>query len=131
MDHVSTVETFFKRWATSYEEFCASITDSFTPTTTWLAAPPVPVTTGPAEAIALLEQFKAGFNMATVQVDMVRIGQTGDVVWTERVDHITDPEGNVIVSIPVAGLLTLNDDGTIADYRDYWDMAEMNSKAVG
>lgn len=129
MDHVSTVETFFKRWAVSFEEFCQTFTDTFTDDAEWLAAPTVPVTTGPDEAIALLKQFQAGFNMATVRVDMLRIGQTDDVVWTERLDHIIDPDGNVIVSIPVAGLLTLDDAGRITSYRDYWDMQEMNAKA--
>lgn len=62
---------------------------------------------------------------------MVRIGQTGDVVWTERIDDIVDPDGNVIVTIPVAGVLTLNDAGKITSYRDYWDMQELQSKAVG
>jgi limonene-1,2-epoxide hydrolase len=131
VDHVSTVETFFKRWSVSFEEFCQTFTDTFTEDAVWLAAPLVPETTGPDEAIALLRHFQVGFNMATVRVEMLRIGQTDDVVWTERLDHITDPDGNVIVSIPVAGVLTLNDAGKITSYRDYWDMQELNGKALG
>ncbi len=130
MDHITTVENFFKRWNTSYDEFCASFTDTFTADAAWLAAPGIPETHGPAEAIALLDQFQAGYNMATVQVHMKRIGQTGEVVWTERVDDIKDFDGNVIVSIPIAGVLTLNDAGKITSYRDYWDMQEMRTKAL-
>ena len=130
IDHIATVENFFERWATGNQEFCDSFTDTLAADAPWLAAPGIPVTHGPAEAIALLDQFRAGYNLASVRVDMVRIGQTGDVVWTERIDDIMDPDGNVIVTIPVAGVLTLNDAGQITSYRDYWDMQELQSKAV-
>lgn len=96
----------------------------------WLAAPGIPETHGPAEAAALLDQFRAEYNLASVRVEMVRIGQTGEVVWTERVDDIVDPFGNVVVTIPVAGVLTLNEAGKITSYRDYCDMQELLSKFV-
>ncbi|ONH32050.1 MULTISPECIES: limonene-1,2-epoxide hydrolase family protein [Protofrankia] len=130
MSHITIVENFFKRWSVSYDELTASFTDTFTAETPWLAAPVVPETHGPAEAIALLEQFRAGYNLATIQVHIKRIGQTGDVVWTERVDDVKDADGNLVVSIPVAGVLTLNDDGKITSYRDYCDLQELQAKAA-
>lgn len=129
-EHLTTVETFFKRWGTSYEEFCQSFLDTFAEDGTWIAGPGIPATTGGAEAVALLEQFKAGYNMGACSVEMLKISQDGDTVWTERLDTILDADGAVIVAIPVAGVLTLNDAGKIASYVDYWDMQELQSKAV-
>lgn len=130
MNHIATVQNFFGRWNTSYDEMCASFRETFAADAPWLAAPGIPETRGASEAIAVLDQFRAGFNLATVKVVFTRIAQAEDVVWTERVDDIIDAAGNVIVSIPVAGVLELDSDGKIASYRDYWDMQELNSKAV-
>lgn len=129
MHHITKVEYFFARWSISYGELCAAFTDTLTADAPWLAAPGIPETHGAAEAIALLDQFRVGYNLETVQVRMVRIEQTGEVVWTERTDDLIDRDGTVIVSIPVAGVLTLNDSGKITSYRDYWDMQELQSKA--
>lgn len=130
MSSIEIVEGFFRRWAVSYDEFCASFTDTFAEDGIWQAAPGVPDAVGAEQAIALLEAFKDGHGMATVQVDMTRIGQAGDAVWTERVDHMLDAQGVELLAIPVAGVLTLDADGKITTYRDYWNMMEFNALAA-
>lgn len=130
IDHLATVRGFFARWGTSYEEFCQSFRDGFAEDGTWVAAPGLPPTVGAEQAVGLLEQFKAGFNMGACQVEMVRMAQDGDTVWCERRDSIEDANGNEIVLVEVAGILTLDDEGKIRTYVDYWDMAGLNAKAV-
>jgi limonene-1,2-epoxide hydrolase len=42
------------------------------------------------------------------------------VVVTERVDHLLNPAGEVLASIPLAGTLVVRD-AKIAVWRDYFD----------
>jgi len=128
IEHITTVENFFKRWSVSYEELRASYSDTYADDAVWLAAPGIPETHGVSEALALLEQFRIGYNVVTVRVQLKRIAQVGDEVWTERVDDLIDPEGNLVASAPLAGILTLNEAGKITSHRDYWDTQELQKK---
>src|SRR6266481_5434370 len=91
----AVVEQFFKRWGVSFEELCASFRDTFAEGARWTAGPaPIPVTTGADAAVGLLEAFRQSHGLATIEVEFRHIGQTGNVVWTERIDHLHDAAGN-------------------------------------
>ena len=65
---------------------------------------------------SILDQF------GPVRFDILRSAVDGDVVFNERVDHLTI-KGNAF-SLPVAGVFEVRD-GKIAAWRDYFDMGKM------
>jgi limonene-1,2-epoxide hydrolase len=130
-DSTSDVERLFERWAVSFDELRASIRDAFADGAEWYAGPPpVPVTHGAEEALALLNGFNAQYDLTTIEVDVLRIGRVDDVVYTERVDHLVDAAGKRFLSIPLAGVMKLDGDGRIAYWRDYWDTQEFLALAA-
>jgi limonene-1,2-epoxide hydrolase len=119
------IEQFFQRWGTSFHELCAAFRESFAEDGEWIAGPPpIPVTHGGNEAAALLEGFKQSYDLTTIDVEILHLGQSGNVVYSERIDHLIDSKGSRFISLPVAGVMALDDDGRITHWRDYWDMLE-------
>ncbi len=62
--------------------------------------------------------------MQTISVDVESIAVVGNIVRNERVDHIKDAGGQIIVSIKIAGTLTLDDDGKVSRWMEYFDPTE-------
>jgi limonene-1,2-epoxide hydrolase len=121
---------FFERWGESYDEMCASLRDGFAPDGIWLAGPvsgptAVPESTGAAGAIAQFDAFRAAYDMTTIDVDIVRLGVDAGAVFVERIDHLIDSSGRRIVSVPVVGVITLDEEQRIKYWREYWDMHEL------
>jgi limonene-1,2-epoxide hydrolase len=91
----------------------------------WIAGPPpIPMTTGGDEAVGLLQGFRDSYGLATIDVDVLHLGESGGVVYSERIDHLVDSTGTRFISLPVAGVMRLDEAGQIAHWRDYWDMRE-------
>lgn len=119
------MEQFFRRWGKSFDELCAAITDTFAQDCEWIAGPPpIAATYGPEQAIALLGAFRQSHDLTTIDVEILNLGRAGNVVYSERIDHIVDSGGERVISLPVAGVMTLQDGGRITYWRDYWDMQE-------
>ena len=64
-----------------------------------------------------IEGFVKGWQKA--EFELLNIAAAGDVVFTERVDHID--AGGKHVDLPVAGVFELRE-GKIAAWRDYFDL---------
>lgn len=56
----------------------------------------------------------------SIEFEILRMAASGDVVFTERVDHFL--MGGTAIDLPVAGVFEIRD-GLIAVWRDYFDMA--------
>lgn len=118
------IQAHFTRWGTSFDELCASYRGMLGAQGEWIAGPPpIPVTHGGGEAVGLLETFRDGYDLATIDVEILHIGQAGDVIFSERVDHLVNSAGVRFISLPVAGVMHLSD-GQISYWRDYWDTRE-------
>jgi len=76
----------------------------------------------PIAGRANIEKLIAGFIGAWTKThwDLLHVLCDGDVVVTERVDHIT--AGAKSVDLPVAGVFEL-ENGKIRRWRDYFDLA--------
>lgn len=129
MDHVARTDEFFARWAISFDEMCASFTGTLAPDGVWDQRP-MARTTGPAEAVRILRLSRRALGLDTIGVDVLSIAVTGDTVHTERVDHLRRADGSLIVSAPVAGVLTYRD-GRLTHWREYFDTASLASRALG
>ena len=81
-------------------------------------------TVGPEEAIDLMKKVveQGGPAMANLEVEIVNIIAEGDIVMTERSDHMVDDQGNRKATIRVVGVFHVKD-GKIAAWRDYFDTA--------
>jgi limonene-1,2-epoxide hydrolase len=118
------VEIFFQRWAISFDELCAAYREALGDYGEWVAGPPpIPVTHGGDEAVALLEGFRQNYDLATIEVELLQLGQSGDIVYSERIDHLVDSAGLRFISLAVAGVMRISD-GQISYWRDYWDTRE-------
>lgn len=64
-----------------------------------------------------------GDGLSEITLNVRNIGRVGDVVFLERVDEFTykGHQG----SVPVVGVLEVNDEGRIAEWREYYDRAEL------
>ncbi len=119
-----TVRTFLSMWETpgGIEK---SLRDYFTAATTWENVG-MSVTTGPDEAMAVMQGFSAALGMATMWVENLHICASGDTVLTERIDHVRDGAGKTLMSIRVMGAFDVRD-GKILAWRDYFDTAGLAS----
>lgn len=82
-------------------------------------------TTGPSEAIDFLDGFAQQLGFASLMVDMRAITASGNVVMTERVDHLFDGTGRRLATLRVMGVFELRGD-RICGWRDYFDPAALN-----
>lgn len=119
------IAAFFGCWAVSFDEMCDAFRTTLGESATWVAGPPpIPVTHGGQEAVSLLEGFRASHDLTTIDVDILRLGQCGDTVYSERIDHLVDSTGHRFISLPLAGVMYLDDRGSLSYWCDYWDMRE-------
>jgi limonene-1,2-epoxide hydrolase len=119
------IEVFFRRWGTSFEELCAAYHSALGERAEWIAGPPpIPTTHGGEEAVHLLEGFRKTYDLSTIEVELLHIGESDNVVYSERIDHLVDSTGRRFISLPVAGIMRLDEEGHITHWRDYWDARE-------
>ena len=69
---------------------------------------------GFAETIPILK------NMTSFSADLLHIASTGNVVFTERVDHHWDADGRDLMTPHIAGVIEIRD-GKISALRDFYD----------
>ena len=85
------IAEFFQQWSTGFDEMCDAYRNALGDSATWIAGPsPIPVTHGGEEAVGLLKGFRASHDLTTIDVDILHLGQAGDIVYSERIDHLVD-----------------------------------------
>jgi limonene-1,2-epoxide hydrolase len=119
-DALAVVEGFLGSLETKTIEDCATalgerVTDDFV----WQNSG-LPTQHGREAAQQFLLGFVQLIPMAGIRIETLAAAASGSVVVTERIDHLTDAAGNVLVSIPLAGTLEVRD-GKISAWRDYFD----------
>ena len=100
-------------------EVCATIRDLFTDTTVWVQ-PGLPTTTGPDEAIAIVQSWGSGF--ASYEVEIRHVASTADSVLAERFETFKHADGSIFLALPVVGVAEFRD-GKITNWREYYDTA--------
>jgi limonene-1,2-epoxide hydrolase len=115
---IDIVKAFFDRWD-AIDQVYSSFREFFRPDTIWENVG-LTTTTGPEEAVALIKSYGARMPLVKFSVDMLAIAADGNVVLTERVDHVHDAEGAIVGSIRVMGALEVAD-GKIVRWRDYFN----------
>ncbi len=80
----------------------------------------LPSANGKAAILGMMRSFMDGYALDALKVDLVTIAVSGDVVLTERVDHMDTADGTRLLSFPLAGALTVRN-GKIVRWSDYFD----------
>ncbi|MGI0129324.1 MAG: limonene-1,2-epoxide hydrolase family protein [Thermoplasmata archaeon] len=119
---------FFARWGVSFDEFCQSFVDTFTDATVWDQRP-VPRLTGASNAIRFLKLARVGMRMETVDVEILSIASSGDIVHVQRIDHLRRADGSGIASAAVAGVLEFDGD-RIVRWREYFDAGSFVGQSI-
>jgi limonene-1,2-epoxide hydrolase len=124
---VETVQAFIaafrKAWPT---EDATGLGSFFHEDATYHNGPLDPVK-GRNAIVATFAQFmKMG---GQVGVDIMHMVAEGEIVMTERVDHITRDDGTTM-SLPMMGVIEVHD-GLIAAWRDYFDLGQFTSHMLG
>ena len=100
-------------------EVCAKIRELFTDATVWVQ-PGLPTTTGPDEAIAIVQSWGAGF--ASYEVEIRHVASTDTAVLVERFETFKNADGSIFLALPVVGVAEFRD-GKITTWREYYDSA--------
>lgn len=121
-----TVKSFLSMWETP-GGIDKALQEYFTPATVYENVG-LSTTTGADEAKAVFSGFSASLGMATMWVENLHVAASGDVVLTERIDHVRDAAGKTLMSIRVMGTFEVKD-GKIMAWRDYFDTAGLGAGA--
>ena len=100
-------------------EVCSKIRDLFTDATVWVQ-PGLPTTTGPDDAIAIVQTWGAAF--ASYELEIRHVASTDDAVLVERFETFRHGDGSIFLALPVVGVAEFRD-GKIINWREYYDSA--------
>jgi limonene-1,2-epoxide hydrolase len=124
-ENIETVRAFFDQWGRDYGQLHASYGAFFTDECVWENSG-FPTCTGPVEAVeVMLEPAHEELGLETIKVDIEKISADGDIVWSERVDHLLRADGTVIASVPLVGVMVFADNGRVRRWREYFDSKAM------
>jgi limonene-1,2-epoxide hydrolase len=127
---LADIERFFERWGKSYEEMAQSFRDTLTGDCK-MRITSFPAIHGPEEGIEkVLEPSRKGIGMETIRVEMLHISLAGDLVWCERIDHLTRGDGSEIAAIPIMAIMELDGEGKIEKLREYPDTSHRHPDAL-
>jgi limonene-1,2-epoxide hydrolase len=118
--NVDRITAFFAAWDGGFDAAIAAFDEHLADDARWEQSA-LPTTTSKAEAIGLMQGFRAQLGLEAIGVDLLHIAESDGVILTERVDHLKDAAGEIIVSFPVMGILELNADGRIQAWREFFD----------
>ena len=106
-------------WAVDLETAAVAFREHFTDDCVWDQGRTLPVTTGPEEAAQLWLGLGAR-GIATVEAEHRNVVVDGDVICTERVDHVVLADGSRARSVPTVAFHEFRD-GKICAWREYFD----------
>jgi len=131
--HVESTLKFFDQWNTDFPTMCASFHTYFAKDAIWWNTPVFPQVQGVEEAYEqiLRPSNESSLAMHRTHVETLNIAQVGNLVYNERIDHIIQTDGTVVLSIPICGVIEFNEDGLIQHFRDYCDTTALVAAMSG
>lgn len=120
---------FFERWSESYDEMIAAFDETFADECRWDQRP-MALTTTKGQALKFMARSRKMLGLETIDVEILKIAESGDAVLCERVDHLRRRDGSLIASAPVAGMLEFDDDGKIVAWKEYFDTVSILKNAA-
>jgi len=118
---------FFASWGTTFDDLIDGFQAELAPECDWDQRPLMRTRTRD-RAITFLKVCHHALALEYIDVEMRSIAVVGDTVHTQRIDHLHRPDGSLITSAPVAGVLTYNGDQVVA-WKEYFDPVTFAAKA--
>ena len=118
-ENEAIVRAFFAGMGPSIEEFKKTYRDFLTDDVEWESVGGTPHI-GIEDSVKHLDELFEQTGMAYCEIEVLNIASNGDVVMTERVDHMLRADGSTIFDFRIMGTFVLRD-GRIARYTDYYD----------
>jgi len=122
MSNEDVLRAVLTSWGEGMEAAAAATREHFADDCVWEQTA-IPTTTGPEEAARLMLGME-GMGFRAIEVDYRNVVAAGDVVCTERVDHLVGLDGTRKGSFPVVGVTEFRD-GKISSWREYFDSANL------
>jgi len=119
IDPKATVIAFLDLVDEGIDGFATAVRRWFTPQTVWENVG-MSLTTGPEEALALIDGMKAS-GIAAMRVENLSVAVVGSQVLTERIDYMLDAQGNTRRVVRTMGIFDVSDAGEIMRWTDYFD----------
>ena len=120
---------FFASWGKSFDGVIDGFSTYLAPDCDWDQRPMLRTRTRDG-ALKFLRVCRRTIGLETIDVKLLSIAVSGNVVHTARIDHLRRKDGTLIGSPPVAGVLTFTD-GKVVAWKEYFDPAVFGAKAVG
>lgn len=119
---------FFASWGTSFDGMCEGFGIELDAECDWDQRP-MWRTHSRESALSFLRLARRTLGLDTIDVDLLSVAVTGQVVHTQRVDQLRRRDGSLIVSAPVAGVLTYRND-RVVHWKEYFDPTVLGAKVV-
>jgi limonene-1,2-epoxide hydrolase len=119
MDREAQVRELFGSFAAGREAGCAAVQRLFAEGCVW-SSPGMPVTTGPAEAIELIERYEGEAGIHSTEMQILNLAVHGDVVLAEHLDHARREDGSSVLEMTAVGVLEFEGEQLVA-WREYFD----------
>jgi limonene-1,2-epoxide hydrolase len=116
------VSDLFAKWDRSYVELCASF-EAMSDDCVWIQSS-LPDSHGRLAALSLVQGWHQRLSLETIRVEIRKIIADENCVASERIDHLRRADGSVIATIPVVGIMDM-ENGKIKRWHEYFDSAVM------
>jgi limonene-1,2-epoxide hydrolase len=110
---------FFASWGTSFDSMCEGFGIELDERCDWDQRP-MWRTQSRDSAITFLRLARRTLGLDTVDVELLSVAVSGNVVHTHRIDHLRRRDGSLIASAPVAGVLTYQGD-RVVHWKEFFD----------
>ena len=113
-----TIE-FFDCWSAGPDGFISSFREHLAESVVWDQRP-IACTHGLEQALRLAGLSRRAIGLHSIDVQMLSLACDGQIVHTERRDHLRLADGRLIASVAVAGVLRFQGD-RVTHWREYLD----------
>jgi limonene-1,2-epoxide hydrolase len=119
---------FFASWGTSFDGMCEGFGVELDADCDWDQRP-MWRTHSRESAMAFLRLARRTLGLDTIDVELLSVAVSGNVVHTQRLDALRRADRSLIVSAPVAGVLTYRGD-RVVHWKEYFDPTVLGFRAT-
>lgn len=87
----------------------------------------LPTTTTCDEALGLMDAFHHAVGYTGWNTEQIAWAVQGESLLIERIDHLLNTKGEIIMSVPIVGVFTVTDE-KIVEWHEYFDPAPVLAK---
>lgn len=125
-DSIEVVKKFLASKHT-WDDWMATVASSCTIDCVW-SNTGSPTITGLEQMLAAARAARQHSAVETMDIEVLHIAATGNIVLTERIDRLRAANGSLIADLPIMGAFEVTD-GKIGRWSDYFDPGAVSDAA--